>query len=247
MANILCCLLNYKNDENTNRLYKIFSSKFETYVIDTYHKESNTEFETTIDKDRILFLDNVYWGGSQLKAYELLCEKGYEYLLTIDTDIIIDDENSVKMLKALEIFNVCNDIGVYSGTLKIGSKALGTTQVKLYNCHLFNHNTGQLRNIYRNEGWLNVFKKCVLDDIYPHLKLPDNKYGWGIMNAVCRRAIKRGLRVVGDDRYEIFHPPGVNYDNKEAQQEEVIFKKRFFELDCILPEEEDAILNTIHN
>ena len=237
--NIICCLLNYKNDINANRLYSIFSKKYKTYLIDTFHKEDNSSYDGNIESDRLVLLDNVYWGGSQMKAYELLCKENGKYLLTIDTDIEIDDINAEKMLKALDIFNEVNNIGVYSGTLKLGSKALGATKVTIFNCHLFNQKTKQLRNIFRNEGWLSVYKKEVLDDIIPYLKLPDNKYGWGLCEALCRRAIKRGLRIVGDDRYEVFHPPGINYDNKEAQKEEIEFNKRFVELDCILDEEQN--------
>lgn len=247
MVKIICCLLNYKNDENCIRWYNILSSHYKTYIIDTFHKEDGSNFENSIKIDNLILLDNVYWGGSQIKAYEILCKENGDYLLTIDTDIEIDDSNAEKMIQALNIFNKYDNIGVYSGTLKLGSKALGSTMVKIFNCHLYNQGTGQLRNIYRNEGWLNVFKKEVLDDIIPHLKLPDNKYGWGLANALCRRAIKRGLRIVGDDRYEVFHPPGVNYNNLEAQEEENQFKKRYWELDLILDEEKEEIFNNIKN
>lgn len=239
---IVCCLLNYKHDKNAIRLYNLLAPHYTTYIIDTFHKENNTKMDFS---ENILYLNNVYWGGSIIAAYEIMKKNDGKYLLTIDTDVEIDDENAKKMIESLKIFNVTNDIGVYTATLKLGSKALGLTQPTLQNAHLYNQNTKQLRNVHRIEGWFNVIKKDILDDIIPYVKLPDNKYGWGFGHVFCRRAILRNLRIVADDRFEVFHPAGLNYNNMEAQKEEESFKKRYFELSCVLPEEMNMFVNEI--
>ena len=240
---LVCCLFNYKHDANTNRWFNILNTYYDVYVIDTFHKDNGSVFEGNVPYTKIHYLNNVYWGGSYIEAYRILCECNAKYLLTVDTDIEIDVENAEKMLRALDIFETYDRIGVYTGTLKIGSKALGSTQVTITNCHLYNHGMQRLRDVHGIEGWLNVMKKEVMDDIFPYLKLPDNKYGWGVPPACIRRAIKKGLRVVADDRYEVFHPAGVAYNNVEAQEEENRFKKRYIELGCLLPEEEQEIIN----
>ena len=234
---IICCLLNYKNDENAVRLYNMVSTKYETYIIDTFHKENGTKFSDEYDNLNILYAKNIYWGGSIILAYKILEKQNGNFLLTIDTDIVIDEENREKFLDSLSVLEEDNNIGVYSGTLKYGSKALGLTEITLENCHLYNHGTNKLRNVHNIEGWLNAFKKEIMDDIIPYLDLKNNKYGWGISDALCRRAIKRNLRIVVDDRYEVFHPHGISYNNIEAQQEYNKFKHRFFELGCTLDEE----------
>ena len=149
------------------------------------------------------------------------------------------------MLRALEIFKYYKEIGVYTASLKTGSKALGTTQITVANCHLYNHGTGKLRNVHGIEGWFNIMRRDVMDDIFPHLSYPENKYGWGVPPACIRRAIKKGLRIVADDRFEVFHPADVSYNNGEAQEEENRFKRRYLELDCLLPEEEQDLLDRI--
>jgi len=240
---LICCLFNYKHDKNCNKWFNILNAYFNTYVIDTFHKDDNSLFDGDVPQAKIHYLNNVYWGGSYIEAYKILCENNGDYLLTVDTDIEIDNGNIEKMIKALDIFNYCDNIGVYTATLRGGSKALGSTQVTITNCHLYNHGTGKLRNVHGIEGWFNVMKKEVMDDIFPHLKLPDNKYGWGVPPACIRRAIKKNLRVVADDRYEVFHPASVSYNNIEAQEEENRFKKRYVELNCLLPEEEQELFS----
>ena len=243
---LVCCLFNYKHDANSTRWFNILNRHYTTYVIDTFHHDDGSEFEGDVPSTRVVYLNNVYWGGSYIEAYHILCKENGDYLLTIDTDIEIDDDNAKKMINALEIFKTYDRIGVYGGTLRLGSKALGSTTVTLKNCHLYNHGTGRLRNVQGIEGWLNVMKREVMDDIFPYLKLPDNKYGWGVPPACIRRAIKRNLRVVVDDRYEVFHPAGVSYNNIEAQEEENRFKRRYIELDCLLPEEEQEIFDKLN-
>ena len=240
---VVCCLLNYKNDENCEKLYNLFSKEFLTYVIDTFHREDNSNFNGNVPSDHVLLMNNIYFGGSVLASYEVLKKVKADFLITVTTDILIDDENADKMLKSLKYLTINNDVGAYTATLKFGSKALGSTNITVDNCHLFNHKTGMLRDINRTEGWFSGYKKEVLDDIIPYLKLPDNKHGWGIDDALCRRAIKRKLRVVADDRYEVFHPAGLSYNNTEAQEEYDNFKKRYIELGCLLPEEEQEIIN----
>lgn len=242
---LVCCLFNYKHDANSNRWFNILSPHFDTYVIDTFHKDDGSKFDGDVPQDRIIYLNNVYWGGTYIEAYKVLCRDNGDYLLSIDTDIEIDNDNATKMIKALDIFNYCDNIGVYTGTLKLGSKALGLTQVTMTNCHLYNHGTGKLRAVHGIEGWLNIMKKEVMDDIFPHLSYPENKYGWGVPPACIRRAIKRNLRVVADDRYEVFHPTDVSYNNTDAQEEENQFKKRYWELDCILEEEKQEFLDKL--
>ena len=242
---LVCCLLNYKHDSNSNRWFDILSPYFDTYIIDIFHKDDNSKFEGDVPQNKIVYLNNVYWGGSYIEAYKVLCREKGDYLLTVDTDIEIDDNNANKMIKALDIFNYYDNIGVYTGTLKLGSKALGSTQVTIGNCHLYNHGTGKLRAVHAIEGWLNIVKKELMDDIFPYLNLSDNKYGWGILPAVIRRAIKRNFRVVADDRYEVFHPVGIIHSNIDAKEEEDRFKRRYWELDCILEEEKQEFLDNL--
>ena len=234
---MICFVYNYKHDENATRLYNILSKRYETYLIDTFHKEDGSKFEGDVPEDHLVLIDNVYWGGSYLKAYEILKEKGGDYLMSVDSDVEIDNANAMSMLQSLKIFDTDNNIGVYTGTLKMGSKAGGSVLPTIQNAHLYNQGSNQLRNVFRMEGWLNVIKRCVLDDILPKFNNIDNKYGWGFGHVFCRRAINRNLRVVADDRYEVYHPAGLSYNNELAQEEENRVRLRYGELGCLLDEE----------
>lgn len=245
MKKIICFLLNYKHDENAIRLFNILSPHYKTFIIDTFHKENGSKFP--LENENVILCDNLYYGGSYIKAYEIAHRENADYLLQITTDVTIDDINTEKMIGALKIFDKIDNIGVYFPSLKNGSKAMGATNVIQQNCHLFNCGTNQLRNAYRNEGWFDVINIKVADQVFTNLSYDKNKYGWGINDYLCRKAILMGLRIVADDRYEIFHPPGIEYNSQNAYQELINFRKRYYELGIVFPEEYGKNIEEIKN
>ena len=58
---VVCCIFNHKLDNNTEILYTAFKDTFDTYVIDTYHKDNGDEDSAFINlrpDDHLMFFNN---------------------------------------------------------------------------------------------------------------------------------------------------------------------------------------------
>lgn len=232
-----CCILNYNDTDNAKRWYNLLKDHFQTYIIDTGAKVKNdTErYSEFGEDDHILLYDNIYNGGQRIVAYDLVTKNNSRWLMTVDADIEINDQNFGSLLNSMYGIENSNDIGVYECSADATSKLMGATVIIPDNIHLYNHGTGGMRTVEGAEGWFRITRIDILDKIYPHLNLEDNKYGWGTGEAVYYTAKQMGLRTVIDDRVVLHHPATITYDNRPAVEERVKFMNRFQELGIVTP------------
>ena len=166
-------------------------------------------------------------------------ENNADYMLSIESDVLINDENLQRLKKSFNRIMDVGDVGVYQPSLTRGSSSYGTSALTQSNSQYFNSGTNQFRNAYRIEGWCKIVDRKVLDGIMPHISPIDNKYGWGVDCALCRMAIKLGKRIVVDDTVMVTHPLGCGYSTLAAQAEYFNFRKRYKELGILFPEEDE--------
>lgn len=239
-SDIVCCILNYKHDDNAITWYNRCRNNYKTFILDSYHLENGDVNKFPVHNDNIIFTKNIYFGGQTIKAMELLQQYDGKYLVTITSDVECDDNNFAALIRSLnDVLNEGN-IGVWEPSANQGSMCNGSTQILFTNIHQYYHGTGKMRDVICGEGWFEVVKREVCDYLYPHLNMTDNKLGWGINDAFNRISRKLGLRVVIDDRVFMHHPAGTGYNNQEAAQEYARFRERFEELGLTEPEPKTA-------
>lgn len=231
-------ILNYGNDENAAAWYRAFKDVLDTYIIDTKCLDNNlpNPFKDEFGDDpHILLEHNVYNGGQRIITYNKMIEDGRRWMMTVDADVIMVEENTVQnLIYSLDKVIKSNDIGVYETSAVPGSKCMGYTNFIPDNLHLFKQGSQGFRAVEGGEGWFRVVKKEIADRIYPFQNFEDNKYGWG-GEAHYYLAKQMGLKTVIDDTVSLFHPTGVTYDNKLAVVEREKFIARFPELGIDIP------------
>lgn len=235
--NITFAILNYGNDENAANWYRAFRGYLDTYIIDTKCLDNNlpnpfTEFG---NDPHILFEHNVYNGGQRIIAYNKMVNDGRKWLMTVDADVeMCEDDTVQRLLYSLEQVVSSDDIGVYETSAVPGSKCMGATQLMSENLHLYKQGSNGFRTVEGGEGWFRLVRKDIADRIYPFQNFEDNKYGWG-GEAHYYLAKQLGLKTVIDDTVSLYHPTGITYDNKEAVVEREKFMARFPELGIEIP------------
>lgn len=235
---VTCCILTYNETENAKRWYHLCKDTFNSYIIDTKVKDNNEENPYVSefgDDSHIILMNNVYNGGQRIKAYELMKESDGKWLMTIDADVEITDENFNKLVYSIQKLKKTDSVGVYEPSADQGSKLMGSTILLPSNVHLANQGTNDFRAVEGGEGWLRIVRKDVCDKIYPFLNYKDNKYGWGTGEAIYYLAKQMNLKMVIDDGVTVHHPDGLSYENKDAVLERENFMKRFNELDIKVP------------
>ena len=224
---IIFCIFNYRNDENALVWYNRCKDLYTTFLMDTYHLDNGDAESFPIHGENILFYRNIYCGGLTIKAIELLKECDGKYLVIANSDVLCDDENFDVFCEEMRNVITENNIGVLDPSAKEGSMCEGCTCLIPENTHLYNQGTGRMRDVTLTEGWFEVIKREVCDEIYGHINPIDNKYGWGISEACDKISRKLGLRVVVDDKIVMYHPKGTGYDNKAAEKERQKFREKF--------------------
>lgn len=227
---LVCTILNYKYDDNALRLYNALKNRFVTYLIDTNYLDNSGNCPFDKNDEHIVLCNNVYFGGSYIKAYEILKKENGDCLVAITADVEFDDDNLNNLIKLLPEIAENEAIGVWEPSAKQGSMCNGSTQLILTNIHQYNHGTNSMREVICGEGWFEFVRKNVCDMVLPYINNIDNKHGWGINDAFNRAARKLGLKVVIDDRVIAYHPAGTSYSNQEAAAEYEHFKARFQDL-----------------
>lgn len=119
----IVCVNNYNHDENAVRLFNFFKEYYQTYILDTFHKEKGGKLP--IDDDNIIYLDNIYEGGLFLKDYDLVKENDADYMLSIESDVLINDENLQRLKKSFNRVMDVGDVGAYQPSLTMGCKPKG--------------------------------------------------------------------------------------------------------------------------
>lgn len=236
---VVCCILNYKHDDGAKFWYDRCKTEFKTYIIDTNYLDNGGEWPFDKNDPNILKEHNLYYGGSVLKSYELLKKNNGQWLLTITSDVKCDAGNSQRFGYVIQDIINRKDIGVWDPSAAQGSMCNGSTQIILSNVHQYNHNFG-VREVRCGEGWLELVRGDVCDELLPKLNYDDNKLGWGINDAFNRISRKKGLKVVIDDRLIVFHPGGTAYSQQEASKEYERLKLRFAEFGITEPEDKKA-------
>ena len=229
-CDIVCCILNYKNDDNAVVWYNRCKNHYKTFLLDSYHLENGDVDKFPIHNDNIIFTENIYFGGQTIKSIELLREYDGKYLVAITSDVLCDDNNFIALTNALNNVILDGTIGVWEPSANNGSMCNGASVVIPTNIHQYCHGTGRMRDVVCGEGFFEVTKREICDYIYGYITPLDNKYGWGINDAYNRIARKFGLRVVIDDSVIVHHPQGTSYNNQDAKAEYDRFKLRFKEI-----------------
>ena len=228
-SEVTCCLLNYKHDENALKWYDRLKMFYNTYIIDTNYLDNGGDSPFDTNDSHVLLCHNLYFGGSTIKAYELMKKDGGKWLMTITTDVECNDENLAKLIECVAEVIGRKDIGVWEPSAAKGSYCNGATRVLTTNIHQYYQSTGKMRDVRCGEGWFEFVRGDVADYVIPKLNYVDNKHGWGINDMFNRTARKMGLRVVIDDRVILFHPAGTGYNNREAAAEYERVKMKFEE------------------
>lgn len=200
---ILCCVFNYNANDKASAWADRLSADFETVILDS---GSNPP----CDHPLAVHLDNIFYSGLMNKAYELLCEKGFRWLMIVTSDIEIDTENTAKLIAAMKDISRSVNVGLYQPS-----------------CSLFHgrahhqsrcHYTGRMRPVNFQEGWFHLVPREILDKVMP-IDCSVNRLGWGIdlaLSHFCR--IGRKLIIV-DDRVRVVHPKGTGYNRDEASRQ----------------------------
>ena len=224
---IVCNIFNYKKDNNAKILYEFFKNNFYTTIIDTFHKEDGSVING--DNLNVLYLNNVYFGGMYKEAYRIAKEREARWILNITSDVEFTNENIEKLIGIINN-EICesDDIGAYFVSAKEGSACFGTTQIMEKNKHLFNNNTGGIRDIHCGEDW---FMLARTKNYHNAMSYYDDKYyyGWGIGWCINEYAKQNDERIVVDDRVEALHPYGTGYDREKANELYIEYADKYIE------------------
>ena len=241
---VVCCILNYKKDENAIKWYDALKSTYNTYLIDTNYVDNGGTAPFDKNDSHVVLCHNFYFGGSCIKSYELFKKDNGKWLMMITSDVECDDENLKNLINCVaEVIK--SDVGVWEPAAKQGSMCNGSVIPLVSNIHQYNHGTNGMREVRCGEGWFEFISGEVADYVFPKLNYKDNFYGWGINDLFNRAARKLGLRVVIDDRVTMFHPHGTGYDNRAAAAEYERVKLKFEEFGLMEEEKKPEDLRTL--
>lgn len=245
-SKIICCILNYKHDDNAMLWYEKCRTAFNTWIIDTNYLDNKGKSEVLpYDDPNVLFCHNLYFGGSCIRSYEIFKQEKGEWLMMITSDVECDELNFKLLVDAVNDVVGRDDIGVWEPSAKLGSMCNGSVGTLFTNVHQYNQGTYRMRDVRCGEGWFEFINKEIADYVFPKLNYSDNKYGWGINDMFNRTARKYGLRVVIDDRVTMFHPAGTAYSNKDAAAEYEEVKKKFEEFGLMETEKKKEDIRTL--
>ncbi|MCQ2174636.1 MAG: hypothetical protein MJY61_05830 [Bacteroidales bacterium] len=201
---ILCCILNYNENEKALEWYRRMSPHFDTVVLDS---GSNPPCRG----EGVVNLDNVFYSGLMNTAYGILRDKGYRWLMIVTSDLEIDDRNTELLVSRMRLALTVPGIGLYQPSCRLSLRGRSHFESR---CHF----TGHMRSVKFQEGWFHLVCREVLDDVFP-IDLDVNRMGWGIDIALCYFARKRGLYVIVDDKVKVLHPRGTGYNSDKAKEQ----------------------------
>lgn len=184
---VLAVVTNYDFSDNADALKASLSTYFETLLIDSCSPIP----PQTVDR----IVPNLYYGGLWNESVKLGLASHKTWLLFVASDIQIPD---VKLL-ANKIEDVLNNdrVGIYTPSLRNDSRIAFD--------YCYNTGTGKVRECYLCEGFFFLARIEILAKLYP-VDVNDNQYGWGIDVMTAFHAYQSGMKVVVDDRVEIYHP-----------------------------------------
>lgn len=184
---VLAVVANYDFSANADILKANLSAYFETVLVDS----SSPNPPKTVDQ----IIPNFYYGGLWNESVRIALENQKQWLLFVASDIQIPD---VKLLASkIQTMLDKDRVGVYTPSLHYDSRIAFD--------YCYNRGTGKIRECYLCEGFFFLARTEILAKLYP-VSLDDNKYGWGIDVMTAFHAYQLGMKVVVDDRVEIYHP-----------------------------------------
>lgn len=198
---ILCCVFDYNDNAHASAWADRLSSDFDTVILDS---GSNPPCSHPL----AVHLDNVYYSGLMNKAYELLLDRGYRWLMIVTSDIEIDEENTVRLIAAMKEISRSLNVGLYQPSCRLSLHGRALYQSV---CHY----TGKMRKVNFQEGWFHMVCREVLDMLMP-VDCSVNRFGWGIDLALCHFARISHRLIIVDDRVKVVHPKGTGYNRDEA-------------------------------
>lgn len=198
---ILCCVFNHNDNEKSSAWADRLSPYFDTVILDSGSNPICTH-------PLSVTLPNVFYSGLMNKAYELLCERGYRWLMIVTSDIEIDDVNMKKLVAAMKDMTNTVNVALYQPSCRWSLKGRALHQSM---CHF----TGRIRKVNFQEGWFHLVCREILDDVLP-MDVNVNLFGWGVDLALSHYARIRKMLVLVDDRVRVLHPKGTGYNRDKA-------------------------------
>jgi len=183
---ILVVVANYDFSENADLLKSEFIKYFPTVIIDSSSPIPPNEVD--------LLISNEFYPGLWNESVKHASQNGFKWLFFIASDVEVRDVRS--LVKYVRLATKNNEIGVYSPSLDASSRSS-------FQLQLNRHSSG-LREIGIIEGFCFLARVDLLTQVHP---IPsENMYGWGVDILVCKVAYDSNLKVVCDDRIQVFHP-----------------------------------------
>jgi len=198
---ILCCVFNHNENDKAIRWWERLNPYFDTVILDSGS-------DPACSHPSAINLPNVYYSGLMNKAYELLVERDYQWLVVLTDDIQIEDKYVPLLCQTLRQLSLSENVALYQPSCRWSLKGRALPQSL---CHF----TGKIRNTNFQEGWFHFVRRDVLAAIMP-VDTQINKMGWGIDILLSHIARINNLLVLVDDRIQVLHPKGTGYNKDIA-------------------------------
>jgi hypothetical protein len=198
---ILCCVSNHNDNVKSSVWADRLSPYFDTVILDSGSDPVCTH-------PLSVTLPNVFYSGLMNKAYELLCERDYRWLMIVTSDIEIDDANMAKLVMAMKDMANTTNVALYQPSCRWSFRGRALHQSM---CHF----TGRIRKVNFQEGWFHLACRELLDELLP-MDVSVNLFGWGVDLALCHYARMKEMLVLVDDRIRVLHPKGTGYNRDKA-------------------------------
>ena len=194
---LLVTIVNHNLNDEAINLKSLFSSKFDTIIIDSGSKIQPDDFD--------IKLENVGYSGLFNRAVQEVIEKEYDWLLFICSDVVMK-KSDVDKIK-IHLDELSSNVGVYSPA------STGQSHK-----HCKNHSSGNLRDVVFVEGFIFAANRFILEKMYPvHTAI--NSLGHGLDAFKGFICLQNDMRCVIDDRIVVYHQEGTGYNVGQASKQ----------------------------
>lgn len=198
-SDILFTILNYKEKENSEKLYKLISPYFLCRILDAESGERPSSF----DGDTI-YLPNIFFGGLLNKAIELAQRSQVSFLFFICSDVCIGEENFMR-LKDILLREDFSDVAIYAPSHQMESYTFVQWA--------YHQSSDKKRRVPCVEAMVSMLHCDIFNKLYP---CAENKFGWGIDICAAYYAKSLHKEILVDDRVQLYHPCGGTSKNDAA-------------------------------
>lgn len=207
-SSVLVVVANYGFSKNADRLKKLFSRYFHTYLVDS----SSPSPPKFVD----LIIPNTYYPGLWNAAVDKALSSKFEWLFFLASDVTVMQVK--KLCYCIKEVSANPGVGVYTPSLTSNSRVAFNTIV--------NKKTNGIRSCHLVEGFAFLVRVNLLCEIYPVPVF--NKYGWCLDIIMCEIARQKGYDICVDDRISIFHPTALEQhviNASDAAEEAFLYAK----------------------